>query len=501
MLRWAFILLVLSFHNFIDFFSFSRGYGMSLTMLSGSILFTMKALRFNRTSDYMYALSFMLFSVSAILILVNSYIVIIGLLALNAIFHYPDSAKKMFRHLLILVFLGVIPVILVVEYLFDLNQVGRLDYGGMEGFWDVSVKSLTGLLLDSFSRYLNGYILVLLPILFILYFYLLNKKNGKKRIGKFLNPKFIFFYLLVGNVFGFFLENKIFGILYPEERTSIQFILFFSGSLIFFLDETDPKFKTYRIVPLLPFLLLPVHFFYSVNLNFSKVDTSNFNIPDSFYQTVRSHQKDGDFPPTVQAYQLRIMRWNMHNFIKKGEQSCIHSTGYPQLDGDFQIVYPDENPRWATYYDTVDVEKLSGAALLKRRNFLKKHELYFTDSISFRSSDEFQVISEGIVDSLPGTSLFFGFKVNLTTDAKPFHSWIVVEIRNHDDKAIRYEYIPFDWYRTTWEPGNKTFVNGLLVHELPGDSKKYVAYIWNIYKEPYSIDDSEFYVYRLEKDY
>ncbi len=184
MLRWAFILIILSFHNFIDFFSFSRGYGMSITMLSGAILFAMNALKFNRTSDYIYSLLFMLISVSAILIMINSYIIIIGLLALNTIYHNHNSVKKMLRHLLILISLGVIPVILVVEYLFDLNQVGRLDYGGMEGFWEVSVKNLTNLLVGSFSGYLNAFIVVLFSLMFFLYFYLLRINNGNKLFSK-----------------------------------------------------------------------------------------------------------------------------------------------------------------------------------------------------------------------------------------------------------------------------------------------------------------------------
>lgn len=501
-LRMIFIILILSFHNFMDFFSLSRGYGISLAMLLVSIWFTMKTLKDNKTRDYIYALLTMLLSVSAILIMVNSFIVIIVILLLNTLHHNRRKISLLIKHFMILLFMGLLPVIFVAVYLFDMNDVGRLDYGGMEGFWEVSVKNLTNLLVGPYSSYLNVWILVMFVLMIILFFYFLLRHPFKKLPEAILKPQWIFFYLLTGNLIGFILENKLFGILYPEERTSIQFILFFIGSLVFLLDELDVNFKKVRLIPFIPFLLLPVHFVFSMNLDFSKVDTFNFNIPDRFYEIVKSIQKPGDFPPTVQAYQLRIMRWNYHNFTKKGEQSIIHFSDYPGLDGDFQIVQPEEYPTWHTYYDIIDTEKLSGAALLKRKKMLQRYPVY-TDS-TFRldkSSAEFNELAKGDIDSLAGNSVYFGFKIHLSTSAKPFHSWIVIEIRDDQNKQLRYEYIPFDWYRTEWNPEDKPFINGTIVHELPGNAKTFKAYIWNLYNKPFTVSQAEISIFRLEKDY
>ncbi|MCF8379543.1 MAG: hypothetical protein K9H49_08210 [Bacteroidales bacterium] len=502
LLRFIFILLLLSFHNFIDFFSLSRGYGISLALLAGGIYYTMKALRDNYSLDYFKAIILSLLSVSAILIMVNSFIIIIGILLINALVKNQGTIRIWWKQVTILVMLGIGPVIFVVIYLMDMNNVGRLDYGGMEGFWQVSVMNLTDLLVGTYSAYLNVLVAGLFGLILLLFIFFTFRNKKIELTSLILKPRWIFFYLLTGNIIGFVLENKLFGILYPEERTSIQFILFFLGALIFFLDEIPEQFKKYRYIPIIPFILLPVHFILSLNLSFSKVDTHNFNIPDSFYETVKSYQKPGDFPPTVQAYQLRIMRWNYHNFTKKGEQSVIHFSGYPSLDGDFQIVQVDEFPAWTDYYEILDTEKLSGAVLMKRKHFLKKIPLAKMDTISTPVvSDEFIGLGKGSVDTLGGTSLYFGFRMCIVSDARPFHAWIVVEVLDDQNNIVRYEYLPFDWYRTRWTQGDEPFVNGLLVQGIPQNSSIYRAYIWNIYNATFRINESNLEIFKLERDY
>ncbi|MCB0807636.1 MAG: hypothetical protein KDC05_17710, partial [Bacteroidales bacterium] len=71
-LQWAFLILMVTIHNYMDFFSLSRGYGMSLAMMSGAIWFVWRSFETGKTRDYFFALLFMFFAVSAILILVNT---------------------------------------------------------------------------------------------------------------------------------------------------------------------------------------------------------------------------------------------------------------------------------------------------------------------------------------------------------------------------------------------------------------------------------------------
>lgn len=498
----VFIILMLSFHNFIDFFSFSRGYGIALSLIAGSTWFTLLALKTNKTKHVVIALVCMLISTSAILIMVNSYIILIAILFLHNLYVNRQKARILVSRIILLFFLGLIPVILVAKYLFDMEEVGRLDYGGMEGFWEVSVKNLTSLLVGTWSNWLNILVILFLVLMTVSFINLLFNRREESILKKILNPKLLFFYFLMGNFIGFFLEHHLFGILYPEERTSIQFVFFFFGSMVFLTDQLNNKFKRFQILPFLPFVLLPVHFVYSMNLDYSKIDSFNFNIPERFYDTVQTRQVQGDFPPTVQGYQLRVQKWNWYNFTKKGEQSLIHYNSYPALDGDFQIVMPQEFNLWEQYYHQIDTEEKTGAVLLERKNKLQRTVIYFDNTLNLEgSAREYHRIAEGTIDSLVGSSLYFGFKFRLVSPEKPFHARLVVEIRDENDQVVRYEYIPFDWFRREWLKDGKPFINGTLIHDLPSGSKKYYVYLWNIYKKPFTVRESEFSIFKLDRDY
>jgi len=502
-LQWGFLILMVTIHNYMDFFCLSRGYGISLAMMSGAIWFTWKALENCKTKHYLLSMIFMFLSVSAILIMVNSYILLIFLLGMNTVLKNNGNLKRMITQFVILIVMGVIPVIGTVIYLIDLNDVGRLDYGGMDGFWDVSVKNLTHFLVGNLSPILNILIIVLFSGMIIAFLWLIFRQPIRNFFSNYLKSKYLFFYLLTGNIIAFLLEHHLFGILYPEERTSIQFILFFFGSLIFLLDSLKIKKQFVPALVLIPFVFFPIQFVYSLNFERSPVDTFNYNIPESFYEKVQAAHTPGEFPPTVGGYALRIMKWNYFNFMKHGEESCIHFNGYPSLDEDFQIVIPDENPQWLEYYKELDTDRNDELHLLERKHKLTKDLLFKKTGITSDSvyNGEYFNFSSGNIDTLAGSTLYFGFKINIKSDLKPLHCWLVVTVFTKDSQSLRYEFIPLDWYRTDWSDPANTFINGQLVHELPEESYSYVAYIWNIYKEDYVLQDAEFSIFKLENDY
>ncbi|MGB4124530.1 MAG: hypothetical protein WBK40_10020, partial [Bacteroidales bacterium] len=79
-LRWGFFIATLFVHNYFEFFGLSRGYGMAFTSLVGSIWFTMLAFNTPKSKNIFFALLLGVLTVSAILININSLIVIFVLL-------------------------------------------------------------------------------------------------------------------------------------------------------------------------------------------------------------------------------------------------------------------------------------------------------------------------------------------------------------------------------------------------------------------------------------
>jgi hypothetical protein len=100
--RWGFIISILFIHSFLEFFALSRGYGLALTLLTGSIWFTMRSFESPAITNLTFSLVLGFLSVSAILINVNSLIVIIGLLLMNVVFNVNQAGNKL-RKLIIII--------------------------------------------------------------------------------------------------------------------------------------------------------------------------------------------------------------------------------------------------------------------------------------------------------------------------------------------------------------------------------------------------------------
>ncbi len=385
--------------------------------------------------------------------------------------------------------------------MFALQAKGELYYGEPEGFFKVSVKSLSKLLTGSENLIFPYFALVFFILLLLVYLYIALRKNESKNIlSRFTDPKWIFFFLLIGNILAYFLENKLFGIDYPEDRTGLFFYPFFIGTVFFGLDQIKFNKTWYAILPVLPFLFFPIHFVANANLSWSSLE--NHAIPERFFDKIAEDYKTGTYPPTLEGYHTRTMRWNYLNFRNKPELSIVSFESYPSLNADYQIVWPEENPEWLQFYDSIDTDSDSKLQLLKRKHKLIKKACFNKSNISSEKNiaNEYFELYRGPVDSLIGSSLYVGFKLNLKTFESPFHGWVVTSISDRDNNTLRYEYLPLYWFRSEWNNGNP-FINGLLIDSLPDGASTIVTYIWNIGGKPFTVENSALEIFRLERDY
>lgn len=498
LLRWGFLTSILFIHHFIEFFALSRGYGLAFTLLAGSIWFTMKAMESNQIKNQVMALAFGVLSVSAILIHVNSLIVVIGLFLMN-IFFNTSVKKQKFTKIIVLIIIGIIPALLAVRYLLDLNTAGRLDYGGDQGFWEASVKDLTSMLLGDLSGWLNSYILILVAVLILLTgYFIFNEWQKKPGIIHLFNPRWVLFYLLTGNLAGFFIEHHLFGVLYPGNRTSIQFIIFFLGSIFFLLDGFNKKIKPLLSLFLIPLLFFPLQFFVSANL--SKIAIENESIPLRFFNTIQEERSEENRQPTIQGYKGRELRWAYLNYREKAQMPMVHCSSYPDDIADFQIVYPDQNPSWWNLYDSIDSDNVSGLYLLERKNKLSRRKLIkeIIPPFDEMQNDEYFAISRGSVDSMANAHLFAEFDLSITTSDQPFDGWIVFTVLDKDGQGLRYERIPLNWYNVDWSSDGRWIRTGLMINALPEETTTYLAYLWNIHTKSYKINSIEFTLFILE---
>ncbi|MFA4851519.1 MAG: hypothetical protein WC599_03270 [Bacteroidales bacterium] len=496
---WSFIITLCFTHNFIEFFFLSRGYGMSMALLFGSIYYLMQALGNSLRKDYIKCVAFGILAVVANLTLVNSFLIILFILFVNIFIRFKEQKSGKNILLLTYIFLiGIIPLIFLSKYMMELKNRDLLYYGNLKGFFEVTIKSLSGLITGS-SGNIYPYIFVLFFLIVTILFFVVLIKNKFRKI--ILDKHNTFYLLLILNIAAIFVLAKLFKVNYPEDRTGIYLYPFLIGSLCFMIDYLIIKTnKKLFFALLLPFTFFPVNFLYSMNLTHSALYYDD-RIPKRYFEKIYSEHKDGEFPASIGAYRCRHFSWDYMNYRHKGNLGVINEWDYPEIFSEFQICDINKCKDWKKYYDGIDYDDVTKYYLLKRKHFLEK-KLIDKKSADANGeiSGEFYNVYEQTIDSLTGNLLYIGYKLTINSDAAPFNSRIVTEIRDEKDQKIIYKSINLNGLKLNYDGTLNNFINGFYINKLPANAHKIISYIWDIDKKPYSVKGS-CYLYKVITDY
>jgi len=421
------------------------------------------------------------------LTLINSTVLIIFLLVANAIYQFKKSGvKNALLNFSSILLLGIIPLILLALFALELQKRGLLDVGTREGFWKVTMLSNTKVFTGSGNPLIAYYVALLFAASCLFFVYLFIKQRS------FHNSRFVFFYLLAGNLFITLFLGNFFNVNYPEDRAAMYFFPLLVGSFCFLADSVADEIKLKFITPIAaPMLLLTVHFFFNMNLAYPSF-WKDLHIPYRFYDKIQQYAVPGQPSPTIGGYKMRGFAWAFMNFKRGKELNQVHSSGYPEVNADFQLAMMKDRADWLQQYDSLDYNPYSEIWLLKRKtpaslHFILKSPVGFTDE---KTSNEYWNFHDGSADSLTGKTLLLTIDMSFTSYTKPFIGRIVASVENKNHDALRYEFVQLDYFRNEWKGEPDNFHQNMIIPELPPESHRIVVYFWNILGMEYSIKDA-----------
>lgn len=496
-LKWTFFSTFIFAHNFIEYFALSRGYGMSMALLFASIYYVFQVLKKGELKYYILSTLLISLAISANLTLVNSGILISSILGFHIVLNHKESkVHHSIKAIIIILVSGIIPIIMAGKLLLQFKAKGLLYYGTLEGFWELTVRSLVKLIIGQESWMAEVIIAFFSIAIVVLFLYQIFKSPSLKALWK---AEFIFFYLLIGNFAAVMIMSYLLQVNFPEDRTGLYFFPFFMGSLIFLLDSVWERMNHYmRPLLLLSFLFFPIHFLMSLNISHSSFWKMEL-IPQRFYDTILEDKNINGENPSIGAYQIRTLCFAYQNYSHGGELNQIQSSQYPELISDYQIVDLSKHEEWLEYYELIDEEPISNLSLLKRKTKLEAR-LITEKSKSDKGQIEnsFYNIYRGSFENIDGSSLKINLKVKLSTEASPFIGRIVAELRDLDNELLEYESIALDWNRGNWKEGKNEMTGSLYLHQLPRGISKIVVYIWNVDQRPYILESADFKMQQIE---
>lgn len=494
LLFWFSLLFI---HSIVEFMALSRGYGMSFALLLGCLWYLIKVVQYHKTKDYLFTIFYIVAAVSANLSLLITALIALGLLAISILTVTESIKAKLLKSVIVLA--GILIIAFFAVYSFALQKAGALYYGTHDGFWMLTITSLMKALFDNQSYLLRFFIFSYFIIIVLLAIYIIYKQKSMKI---FSNIALIFPVFLIGNIIAVLLLDYFFAVNFPEDRSGFYFYYFFIGSIFFLIDAVAEN-RNYKLLSwiVLPLILIPLHFTYASNLTHIAVYKED-RVPYRFYETIKHKSESMTEVATVGSYFGRTLVLGYQNYLYGGNVGKSHDTDYPSIIPDFLVVKRDQFEIWNLYYNAIDFDEISGYHLLERKNKLKRFPISEKKRISTNGiiSDEYFNLLEGNLDTLLQTNLFFEYDMDIESTTAPFETWLVLSVSDSAGNNTAYEYIPLNWIKNEWKGKSKHYHNGQLLTNLPLTSTKYITYLWNIYKQPFSVSNASVSIKQLEKE-
>lgn len=499
-LRWGLLLALVGSHYLFEYFGECRGYGMSIAFFVFGVFQFIRLKETGMRKHILFVPLFLFLATAANLTLILPSVLIFGFMCLFQLKqNFANNKKALIINGSILLITGL-PFLALVKLSFAFKERGAFYYGVGDGFYEVTVRSLSNVFMDFY----NTPIALVLTLLFIGFtiFLIIHLIRNKTLYSTLENASF-FPALLIANIACIlFLFHKM-EVNFPEDRVAIHLFFLFITSFAFILDELSTKNAK------IAFIGIPLFYFPLLFLFHASPSSSTFSSEErtsySIYDYIANAENDFKFPTTVGGYKTQEFCWYYLNNRDGGTQGKIHTNYHIALDADFQIVKDAtiNDSELLDYYDPVLSDPDTKLTLFERRNKLKKPLVYSADANPTDGfiSEEYHNILEMEIDSLAGETLYIGAELTFEAIELPFISWLAVTVNDADGNSLYSEYIALDWIRKHWDGTKNNLLQGTLLHQIPKGAKTLKFYIWNIDKTSFSITNGKCYLYHFERDF
>ena len=471
----------------IEYFGYTRGYGLSLGFFVWGIHFFIHYQKTFQLKQLLLCYLFLLLAVSANLTIVNSALLILGINTTSPFFGREKMTlsfkiKEWGLHLFCVV--GLLPFI---YFGLLLRAKGALYYGGLDGLWDGTGKSLSTLIFFTDSSVVQYIIILFFIISSFLFFRFLKKFSFKKWLQQ---PFVLLITVLFGNIIGILILANFMGVNYPEDRTAMYLVIL-SLLVLFYLLE---NFKLGKWLQL-SLLFFPISFISQLSL-----DTSVFSpeqrMNADFYQTVKSKIEPHH---SIMIYPTMFWNWTYMESHQK-QRSSVTQTNDPFSYLSDLILTREEilqNQIVPSFYDTIATHKPSGYIALKRSVPLSKTRITQVTSSAISTNQEYYNLAEFNGEKIIGKDIQLSIKGHLKTDDVQNKIHLSVQLVNEKGEALRYYYYSFEaCYQN--EKMDADFNHHFVIDKIDAQEKEIKVYIWNRAKQPFEFSESTIELFELK---
>jgi hypothetical protein len=470
----------------LDYFAYTRGYGISLAFFLAALVFLIRFTKTLSSYSIFIAYLFLVIAVYANLtyllscVLAIGFVIIIQLLNLKKIKKITHFSLLSFHGVLVL---SILPAINFAE---KLREGGALYYGSLEGFWEVTGKTITNYTLFFDANWFK-WVLLLMGILLIATLLYIWKRKGT--LDFFLKNETVIAWFLFGHIGAILFLAHFRGVNYPEDRVGMYLIPL--SILLFAYILNNWKWSSYGILILLVF---PILFITKINLNTS-VFSPQDRMSDSFFNEVI---KEVNPKSSISVYPLMRLSWAWQD-RKQEIKNTVSDLKSFNTAADIVLtreVLKHKKSELDQYVLFTKDENSGFLAYRRKKPFVKS---VVFDSTFTVNETEAEYISFGnfyIPDSLRNKKLQIHVEGQTSTSAEVPHFNFIYSTLDKNGNSVIYE-----GWGLHWSNGLKKnfFLNcNYPIDKFEKEDYEVRVYLWNINKEKIAVKNGKFELISLE---
>ncbi len=468
-LKWQFYVTLLGFtsiYPILEFFSLSRGYGISFALLLLSIYQTVAFFSDKKTWRSWLILMLLFLTLFAQLSLLFACAGLFFLVLIQVIFRHLKHQKR-----LILSFgvLGISMFILFTLHIKNLQDSGLLYFGVRERFPVYNIISLNDILFQSNAMWLYYITLsffVLTIIGFWIAFFLLKKEF-------YFKGTFIFPFVFIASISGILLSIFVMDGSGPLARTALYLYLLLIGSVLSFgaLDKRLSYFSSSLVVC--------ASIFSMVQININQVNYwENQRVDESIFTQLKTAYKDGRLVASS-IYIDRNIEMTLNHFMGLGKSVPIIESNISEYD--VVLLTPGDVERFSQNLKNFHLvyDGQGGVSMFENKRELQY--FWFIDELNTtieNSEAEFVNMFSFVYEGHNPTKFLLTGTLLCQKKSKTASWNLVVQFFNEDGEYIHARYYPINRFGRNWNLGKSTNFY-LPIAEIPALTKEMRIYLYN----------------------
>lgn len=451
-------LALLLSHNFIEYSAYCRGYGMAISCMIGCIYFFLLNVKESNGNSLIGLSVFSFLALASNFTLLNVVLILTALVVIYAIAH-----KKMNRPVCFFLIGNVIFLGLTAWLATELKKRGLLYYGSQDGFYKVTLQSISNLIFGNVTEILPIVFVAISLLLLVFYFLKARSFSFKDALAR---PVTLAVVLFSGSVVAIIVLNIFLKVNFPEDRTALYlyplFVLFLFFSMDAFLKNKIAGIASAGIT-----LIVAIHFITQVNLSYSAYWKQE-RMPESFYKHISKEWKGREHEVFISAYRMKGYIWNYYTFKNKQKLNEIYHQDFPSAKADYLIIEKDnykKNPRVVANFKEVYKDDFNGIRLMKNNSAISYVQIFDT-TIAEKRTINYPYVSllehKMVPDSF--TNVAVEFESSITFDGLCYIDFVFKAMKGNE--TLKDAVCRTQWQREKWVAPDNVIRNRIFLENV-----------------------------------